>query len=468
MTIHFETLGCKLNQIESESAAKAFYDQGYIISSKNLTRASGIQKDIGLAIINTCTVTGKAEQKARRLINMLLDLCPDAPIIVTGCYAELDGAYLEEIDNRVIILPGSKKGYLTDLAEAFPASSLQKNFHLENLKEWIDTKTREEENLAFRLSTDVFFSHSRASLKIQDGCNSACSYCRVRLARGKAISLDAETICDRIRELIEKGHKEVVLTGINLSQYLCPKTKMGFTALLDYLIKNTDGIAFRISSLYPQSVDEAFCELIQSERIRPHFHLSVQSGSDKILKAMKRPYNAKKVSEAVHLIRKAKEDVFIATDIIVGFPGESEEDFLETLSLCKELNFAWIHVFPFSARPGTEAFLLKNTISAEILQKRVILMTELAKEQKKAFVLSQVGKKRLAIVEKRRSIPARAVCDNFLHVELSNLNTKEAQMLAGQEVRTLINHYENSNKIDARACVFSKSDVQLSRLKEIT
>jgi threonylcarbamoyladenosine tRNA methylthiotransferase MtaB len=114
MTIHFETLGCKLNQIESESAAKAFYDQGYIISSKNLTRASGTQKDIGLAIINTCTVTGKAEQKARRLINMLLDLCPDAPIIVTGCYAELDGAYLEEIDNRVIILPGSKKGYLTD------------------------------------------------------------------------------------------------------------------------------------------------------------------------------------------------------------------------------------------------------------------------------------------------------------------------------------------------------------------
>ena len=174
---------------------------------------------------------------------------------------------------------------------------------------------------------------------------------------------------------------------------------MGFTALLDYLIKNTDGIAFRISSLYPQSVDEAFCELIQSERIRPHFHLSVQSGSDKILKAMKRPYNAKKVSEAVHLIRKAKEDVFIATDIIVGFPGETEEDFLETLSLCKELNFAWIHVFPFSSRPGTEAFLLKNTISAEILQKRVILMTELAKEQK-AFVLSQVGKKRLAIVEK--------------------------------------------------------------------
>lgn len=460
MTIHFETLGCKLNQIESESAAKAFFDQGYEISSKSLTRQSGIQESISLVVINTCTVTGKAEQKARRLINLVLELCPKAPIIVTGCYAELDGAYLEEIDERIVILPGSKKGYLTEIAEDFPAETFGSTFDLSFLKTWIKERAESNETFSFRLSTDTFFSHSRASLKIQDGCNSACTYCRVRLARGKAISLDAKSVLERVQELEEKGHCEVVLTGINLSQYFCPKTQKNFTKLLSYLIENTKKIAFRISSLYPQSVDEAFCEVIQSPRIRPHFHLSVQSGSDTILKAMKRPYNANKVREAVSLLRKAKEDVFIATDIIVGFPGESDEDFLETKKLCEELDFAWMHVFPFSARPGTEAFLLKNTINTDTIQKRAILLIELAKAQKKAFVLSQIGKIRLAIVEKREKIPVRAVCDNFLHIEVSDFDTKEAQNHAGQEIKVLLKSYENKKNLDAIACFISKTDVK--------
>lgn len=450
MIVHFETLGCKLNQIESESAAKAFFDQGYRISSKNLSRQSGIQDTISLVIINTCTVTGKAEQKARRLINLLLELCPNAAIMITGCYAELDGDYLEKINERIVILPGSKKGFLTELAQAFPANTI--SFEATQIKTWIKNQNDTKENLSFRLSTDTFFSHSRASLKIQDGCNSACSYCRVRLARGKAISLDAERVLERVRELEEKGHSEVVLTGINLSQYLCSKTKQNFTSLLNYLIENTKKISFRISSLYPQSIDEAFCKLIRSPRIRPHFHLSVQSGSDTILKTMKRPYNAEKVKNAVHLIRQAKKDVFIATDIIVGFPGESENDFLETQKLCQELNFAWIHVFPFSARPGTEAFLLKNTIHTEIIQKRVILLTEQAKKQKKDFVLSQIGKTRTAILEKRAMLPARAVCDNFLHVELSDLDTKTMQMFAGKEISVIVKSYKKQRNVDAKAC----------------
>ena len=188
MTVHFETLGCKLNQIESESAAKAFFDSGYDISSKNLTRAAGIQEAVIIAIVNTCTVTSKAEQKARRTIQLLLDLCPNAAVIVTGCYAELDGNVLKALDERIVLLKGSQKGLLVDIARQFSPETVQPHTVACTLQQWIEAQNgrdnKDRARLAFALSTDTLFSRSRASLKIQDGCNNACSYCRVRLARG--------------------------------------------------------------------------------------------------------------------------------------------------------------------------------------------------------------------------------------------------------------------------------------------
>lgn len=452
MTIHFETLGCKLNQIESESAANSFSMEGFSISMKPLTRELGEQNDVILCIVNTCTVTGKAEQKARRVIHLLLDLCPGCPILVTGCYAELDSEILQAIHERIIVLPGSKKGLLPETAAILkdicehelglhPSDSCPenaKNILLTLLKERIISITKKPVNpqTVFTLSTDTFFQHSRSSIKIQDGCNNHCTYCRIRLARGTSQSLDPKTILERVCQLEKTGHREVIVTGVNLSQYksFYNDSPVDIASLLEILLLNTHQISFRISSLYPERVDDALCQVLAHPRIRPHFHLSVQSGSDRILQLMKRPYNAKQVTEAVKRLRSVKKDAFIACDIITGFPGETEEDFSKTLIMCKELQFTWIHAFPFSSRPGTEAYTMKPAVGAQIASKRVSVLADIAKDQKRIFVQEMKGRKLKAIVEKRKELPLRAVTENFLHAELLLPGNIEPSILMGKEI----------------------------------
>jgi threonylcarbamoyladenosine tRNA methylthiotransferase MtaB len=468
MRIHFETLGCKLNQIESESAANSFFCEGFSVSSKPLTREAGEQKDVLLCIINTCTVTGKAEQKARRLINLILDICPLCPVLVTGCYAELDADLIQSIHERIIVLPGTQKGQLTNIAPlvrgyAAEAGLFQgEKFDKEKsaaLTEHLRKKIKEisikdgQQQTAFNLSTDNFFQHSRSSIKIQDGCNNFCTYCRIRLARGKSVSLDTKVIIERVRQLEAAGHREVIITGVNLSQYISSyeNRTINIADLLSVLINKTEHISFRISSLYPERVDDELCAILKNERIRPHFHLSVQSGSDRILKLMKRPYHAHQVAEAVGRLRAVKEDAFIACDIISGFPGETEEDFFETQKMCRDLNFTWIHAFPFSARPGTEAFTMKPTVGAQTASKRVLLLTGMAKEQKEAFVQTMMGKNYKAIVEKRQTLPLRAVTENFIHTELIIPETFDPESIKGKEVMVKITEKSTLSNCEAKA-----------------
>ena len=258
----------------------------------------------------------------------------------------------------------------------------------------------------FALSTDVFFNHSRSSIKIQDGCGNSCSFCRIHIARGKPVSLAASEVLDRAKKLEDAGQKEVVLTGVNLCQYRSEFSgKTGdFADLLEYLNQNTSNINFRISSLYPQRIDQRFLDVLKDARVRPHFHLSVQSGSDKILDAMNRPYTHDSVLKAVENLRSVFENPFIACDIIAGFPGETDEDFEKTMELCSECNFSWIHAFPFSARPGTPAYSMKNQVPQNIARKRMERLTELADIQKSSYVQSFVGKTVKAIMEKRPSL----------------------------------------------------------------
>ncbi len=456
MTIHFETLGCKLNQIESESAANFFFTEGFSISMKSLAREDGVQNDVSLCVVNTCTVTGKAEQKARRVINLLLDLCPNCPVLVTGCYAELDASLIKSIHKRIMVLPGTKKGLLADIAV------LVKKFFSQQIPEFrsgvLDEKTGSElrtflereielitgttpaAETAFTLSTDTFFQHSRSSIKIQDGCNNHCTYCRIRLARGSSVSLDPVTIIERVQKLEETGHSEVIITGVNLSQYkaLYNGEDADIVFLLELLIQSTKKISFRISSLYPERVDEKLCAVLKSERIRPHFHLSVQSGSNRILQLMKRPYKAQQVYEAVNRLRQIKPDAFIACDIIAGFPGETEEDFQRTLEMCTDLDFTWIHAFPFSPRPGTEAYEMKSAVGSQISARRVLLLTETAKRQKKNFVEKMKGKEFKAVVEKRKELPLRAVTENFLHTQLILPDQAGGEEFKGREIRLTI------------------------------
>lgn len=430
--VRFETLGCKLNQIETESLADAFSREGFAAAgAEALTddeegdnphrpsfRALAIPE---LCVVNTCTVTGKAEQKARRLIRSLLAKYPSAPVLVTGCYAEVEAAAIGELGDRVVVFPGSRKGelallprWISDYRLLHPEAPM-----LAALKEFLDSRRSSPPDPAgtFSLSTDSFAFHSRASIKIQDGCDNRCTYCRIRLARGRAVSLPADEVLGRIRSIERAGWAEVVLTGVNLTQY---RTEEGdFADLLGRILAETEGVAVRISSLYPERIDDVLVTHLSNPRIRPHFHLSVQSGSERILRAMKRPYAAETVYRAVERLRLVKDNPFIACDIIAGFPGETDADFEDTLRMCGELRFAGIHAFPFSPRPGTEAWDMKPRVPERIAGERVAALNALAREHREAYEAEWIGKPLRAVTERGGSGgDTRAITENYLTVSL--------------------------------------------------
>lgn len=440
--IHFETLGCRLNHDESEGAARFFSVAGFPVDMNPLTSASPVDHNAILAIINTCTVTGKAEQKARRIIRLMLEKFPNALVIVTGCYAALDENTISAIaPERISVIPGTCKFVLSLLPEAIASGGMRcpdNGFLSHNL---LDLFIRQKmpapayrpsilaggrktpPSSAFTLYTSVFQKHSRATLKLQDGCDCACSYCRIHIARGSSVSLPLSEAVRRARELEERGVNEIVLTGVNLSQwkenYGDGRTS-GFDTLLQGLLDGTGMVFFRVSSLYPESINEKLCDVLSHPRVQPFFHLSIQSGSDRILKAMRRPHSLSHVDRAIERLREIKENPFISCDIIAGFPGEQDDDFAETQALCDRSSFAWIHAFPFSARPDTPAMSMKGQLSENVKADRVAWLTRKAVEGKIAYARQWEGRTLQAVVERSRNQGPdvlHAVTGNYLHVE---------------------------------------------------
>lgn len=292
-------------------------------------------------------------------------------------------------------------------------------------------KETERRKSMFKLSSPVFVFHSRASLKIQDGCNNACAYCRIRLARGTSVSLPAEEAVRRIVQIEKNGAAEVVLSGVNLSQYR-DETYGGFANLLAKLLENTKKIRLRISSMYPECVDDGILEIVTNKRICPHFHLSVQSGSDKILKAMNRPYREADIRRAINNLRKAKDNPFIGCDIIAGFPSEAEEDFLQTFKMCEDLKIPGIHVFPFSARPGTKAFSMRPKVPEREAGRRASLLSELSGKNYQSYLASCNGKLFFGVIEKpQNNEDLRIVTENYLSLPL--VVNKKAENYKGGE-----------------------------------
>ncbi len=430
-------MGCRLNQIESESAARSFLESNFQVIIKPLQAKNDVDEKTVLCVVNTCAVTQKAEQKDRRIIRLVLEKCPNATVIVTGCYAQLSPDNIKAIDKRIAVLRGQLKSRLADVPELLKKELDSKEFNPETFADFLsnglfNAKTEKpgtSEN-AFRLATDSFIAHSRSSIKIQDGCNCMCSYCTIHIARGHSVSLDAEEVVRRVQKLENAGQAEVVFTAVNIGQYKgkYKDSYIKFSQLLKLCLENTKKICFRISSLYPETVDAEFCSVIESPRVRPYFHISVQSGSDKILKLMKRSYNAKQVLSACEMLKRAKNMPFLSCDIITGFPGETDEDFSETLELCKDCDFAWVHVFPFSARPGTAAAEMKPKISQSTSGKRAAELALWAKQNKIKYIENFRGKTVDAVLEtvKKPFIFSNgegreifhAVSENFLHCEI--------------------------------------------------
>jgi threonylcarbamoyladenosine tRNA methylthiotransferase MtaB len=367
-------------------------------------------------VINTCTVTSKSEQKARRLIRKALHDNPRSCVIVTGCYAQMEAEAIAALEEplrqaceqgrRLFVVKSDRKTLLLDLPR-FLRDTL--NGGLSDLSQALERCLEQKrggglENSGdpFRFNVKDFSFHSRPFLKIQDGCDHACAYCRVSLARGKSVSLDAETLLSRLRALEEAGHGEAVLTGVYLNQYQGTsrfQAVLDLPALLAYLLANTRTIALRLSSLEPDGMTEDFFRVLAQRRIRPHFHLSVQSGSPLILEKMRRTYGPDAVLAAVRRLRSLRDDPFLACDIIAGFPGETPGEFAKTYELCRRANFAWIHAFPYSKRPGTEAFSFKNSVSEREAVSRVEALIGLARQGRAAYIRRWAGKTVEAIVE---------------------------------------------------------------------
>ena len=430
------TLGCKLNQLESEAIADSFKKAGF-----RLVPWDSYSHEPRIIIVNTCTVTSKADQKARRMIRKLLNDNPASCVIVTGCYAQLDADEIMKLDEqsgraggRLFALgggegaasPASAAGaksallglpeYLLDATSGEPLSFL--------LESWMQNIASTAENDSiFDFKPDDFSFHSRGYLKIQDGCDNACAYCRVRLARGHSVSLNREAALERLRAFEAKGFPEIFITGVNITQY--NDNGIDLAGLLKLLLDGTSNIFLRLSSLEPERIDEKLASALGHPRIRPHFHLSLQSGSDAILRRMGRIYNVYTAENAIALLRSAKDNPFLACDIIAGFPGETEDEFAKTLGFCEKTRFAWIHAFPYSKRPGTAAFSFGDPVRDSDKTRRVEMLGALALRGRREYAKAWLGKELSAVVEKHKPEPLqkqyRAVSENYLKL-LVNCN----------------------------------------------
>lgn len=355
--VKIDTLGCKLNQAETELMAEQFVKAGYRLT------ASIDKADV--YVLNTCTVTHIADRKSRHLLRMARRRNAEALIVATGCYAQRTRQELADINGVNMVLENDEKMNIVQLLEAEGCLGVP-DCSRGDLKAEHESGTR-----------------NRAFIKAQDGCNNCCTYCIVPVVRGREESLPAENIITRIRDRIICGYKEVVLTGTEIGSYSF--NEIDLSGLIEKILDEIDIARLRLSSLQPRHITSQLMQLWRNPRLCPHLHLSLQSGSDSVLRRMGRRYLVKEYDEAVSLIRSIVTEAAITTDIIVGFPGESDDEFEESYRFCKEMDFARIHVFTFSPRPGTQAAEMKEQVSSIVKKERSRKMLALAEESSGNF-----------------------------------------------------------------------------------
>lgn len=351
--VAFHTLGCKVNQYETEAMEELFSRNGYEIVEEDLSA--------DVYVINTCTVTNLSDRKSRQFIRKSKKLNPDSVVAVVGCYSQVSPDEVQEIEGVDVVIGTSERDMVVELCERASIS-----------KEKINIVRPVKTYKSFeKIRIEDIKSRTRAFLKIQDGCNQFCSYCIIPYARGPIRSREYSDIEEEALRLAEAGFKEIVLTGIHVASYGKDLKKESLCEVISKISRIEAIERIRLSSVEPGLIDEAFMEsIIESGKVCDHFHLSLQSGSDSVLKRMNRRYNTKEFRENVELIRRYMPEAGLTTDIIVGFPGETEEEFSETMSFVEEIGFSRIHVFKYSPRKGTPAATMKDQVKGEIKNKR--------------------------------------------------------------------------------------------------
>lgn len=404
-SIHFYTLGCKLNFSETSAIARSAKEHGY----HHVDFESGAD----VYVINTCSVTDHADKKCRKIVQEIQRFNPVAQIIIIGCYAQLKPEEISRIPGVSMVLGASEKFMLME--------------HLQNLPWQPDTVTILNQPIKEANTFHPAFSmgdRTRTFLKVQDGCDYFCSFCTIPLARGFSRSSTIREVLQQVKQIEENEVKEVVLTGVNLGDFGFVSGQAErhetFTQLVETLESECQIPRFRISSIEPNLLTDEIIRLTSgSRKFMPHFHIPLQSGDDSILQAMRRRYTRDFYAGRIHQILKEIPDACIGVDVIVGFPGETEEKFLHTYKFLNELPISYLHVFPYSERPDTTAVRMKEKVLQRHRNERVEMLRILSEKKKRAFYAQQLGKVRPVLFEKDiRQGFIQGFSDNYVKVSI--------------------------------------------------
>lgn len=399
--VAFYTLGCKLNFSESSSIARLFEDNGY--------QRVEFTKEADVYVINTCSVTENADKKCKKVVKEAKKHSPNSFIAIIGCYAQLKPQEIAQIQGVNAVLGASEKFKLIELLGDFDTQK-ETQVLAQEIKE------ANTFNTAFSLN-----DRTRTFLKVQDGCNYNCSFCTIPLARGKSRSDTIENIIKAAKEIAKTNVREVVLTGVNIGDFgiIEGKREERFADLV-YALDDIEGIdRFRISSIEPNLLSNEIIEFVsRSKRFVPHFHIPLQSGSDTLLKSMRRRYDTQLYRDRVSKIKELMPHCCIGVDVIVGFPGETEEEFLTTYNFLNELDISYLHVFTYSERDNTHAIELENVVDLKERNKRSKMLRILSEKKKRHFYEQQIGNTRSILLENNVSDNKMSgFTDNYVKVE---------------------------------------------------
>ena len=374
MNFYIYTLGCKVNAYESVVMSDELKKKGYNEVNKD--------DNVDIYIINTCTVTNTAGNKSMKMIRQASRKNPDAIIIVVGCLSQVESDLVSKIDGVSIVLGNKNKSRIVHYIEKYKT----------NRKQIIDIY--DLENTEFECMKINNFNKTRAFIKIQDGCNNFCSYCIIPYTRGNVRSKKREDVLEEVNSLVKNGYKEIVLTGIHTGHYGSDFDNYNFSNLLDEIVRVNGLERLRISSIEITEINDSVLDVIKkSNVIVDHIHIPLQSGCDKTLKDMNRKYDINYFKDRIQKIRDIRPNISITTDVIVGFPNETDEDFFVTYKNICDINFSKLHVFPYSVRKGTKAELMNNQINENVKNDRVKKLMELSKNLELNYMKKFVNKK---------------------------------------------------------------------------
>ncbi|MPQ47045.1 tRNA (N(6)-L-threonylcarbamoyladenosine(37)-C(2))-methylthiotransferase MtaB [Marinifilum sp. N1E240] len=401
--VAFKTLGCRLNQYETDALASQFQKNGY--------ESVSFDKEADVYVINSCTVTHQSDHKSRNFISQANRRNPDSVLVVTGCMANNSKEELEGKPEINYVVENDQKSSVFSLVDAHYKGEI---IHPSKLNTDL-----------FSYGSTVKGFHTRSMIKIQDGCDNFCTFCIIPSVRGRAASRPVEDILNNIKSVVENGAKEVVLTGVNIGRY--DYEGKNFDDLIEQILELEGDFRLRISSIEPDGFGDKFLSLLNHSKITPHLHLCLQSGSESVLLQMRRMYTAKRFKEIVQKIRAQNPNFNITTDVIIGFPNETEDDFNATCNLIKELKFGHVHTFKYSIRKGTRAERMPNHVDERIKSSRSEVLRGIAEDVKMDYRKLFIGKEQVVLVEKTDENQARGYGENYIPVKFTGENIEKNQ-----------------------------------------